>query len=111
MPRNQSIRLFVLLLCLVTFQICFAQPQPGSHLLLLEKDGKSGFIDQTGKAVIPFQYDRAYSFHEGLALVIVKDRKYFIDTSGRVVFEPNYDVIREFSEGLCAVNRGEKVDR
>ncbi len=103
---RRSIRLIVMLSCLLVGKFGFAQPQP--QLFVVEKDGKSGFIDQAGKVVIPFQFDQANSFHEGLALVIVKGKKSFIDTTGRILFEANYDVIRDFSEGLCAVNIGEK---
>src|SRR5215471_17565120 len=92
---RQSTRLLVMLICLFGCKFCFAQPQ----LFEVEKDGKSGFIDQTGKVVIPFRFDHAYSFHEGLALVVVKGKQSFIDTTGRILFEANYDVIREFSEG------------
>jgi hypothetical protein len=103
------IRCVVMLAALCASQFCFAQPQ--SQLIAVEKDGKTGFIDQTGKVVIPFQFDRANSFYEGLALVTRKDRKFFIDTTGRVLFEAKYDVVRDFSEGLCAVNIGQKTDR
>jgi hypothetical protein len=101
---RQSIRLVVILFCLAGCKFCFAQPQ----LFVVEKDGKSGFIDQTGKVAIPFQFDKANSFHEGLALVIIKGKKSFIDPTGRILFPANYDVIRDFAEGLCAVNIGEK---
>jgi hypothetical protein len=95
-----------MLTALCTPPFCFAQPQ---SLIAVEKDGQSGFIDQTGKVVIPFQFDRASGFYDGLALVTRKDKKYFIDVTGRVLFEAKYDVIRSFSEGLCAVNIGEKT--
>ena len=90
--------------CLAACQFSFGQAQ----LFVVEKDGQSGFIDQTGKVVIPFQFDKANSFHEGLALVTVKGKKSFIDITGRILFAANYDVVRDFSEGLCAVNLGEK---
>jgi hypothetical protein len=104
--QRQTIRFLALLATLVAAQVCFAQPQ--SQLIAVEKDGKTGFIDQTGKVVIPFQFDQANSFYEGLALVTLKGRKLFIDPTGRVLFEAKYDVVRNFSEGLCAVNIGEK---
>jgi WG repeat protein len=104
--KNQTITLLAALVCFITCQLSFAQSH--AQLFVVEKDGKSGFIDQTGKVVIPFQFEKASSFHEGLALVIVNGKKFFIDTTGRVLFEAKYDVIREFSEGVCAVNIGEK---
>src|ERR1051326_4170353 len=102
---RQSIRLAVMFSCLLAGNFGFAQPQP--QLFVVEKDGKSGFIDQIGNVVIPLQFDKANSFHEGLALVIVNGRKSFIDTTGRILFAANYDVVGDFSEGLCAVNVGE----
>lgn len=38
-------------------------------LAAVKKDGKWGYIDKTGAVVIPFQYDRAYEFNEGYAIV------------------------------------------
>jgi len=38
-------------------------------LAAVKKDGKWGYIDETGKVVIPFQYDVAYVFNEGCAVV------------------------------------------
>lgn len=44
--------------------------QPFSEgLAAVKKDGKWGYIDKTGAVVIPFQYDRAYVFNEGYAIV------------------------------------------
>jgi len=107
--KRQSIRIIVMLACLFAGQFCLAQPRPDNELFAVEKDRKTGFIDRTGKVVIPFQFDRANGFHEGLALVTLNGKKYFIDPTGRIVFEAKFDVVRDFSEGLCAVNRGEKT--
>lgn len=38
-------------------------------LAAVKKDGKWGYIDTDGKVVIPFQYDQAYAFSEGKAIV------------------------------------------
>lgn len=38
-------------------------------LAAVKQDGKWGYIDETGKTVIPFGYDKAYAFNEGLAVV------------------------------------------
>ena len=34
-------------------------------LAAVKKDGKWGYIDETGKTVIPFEYDYAFPFSEG----------------------------------------------
>lgn len=108
MAPKHTIKAFVIFASLLMCGFCPAQPQPASQLIAVEKDGKSGFIDHTGRVVIPFRFDKAYDFHEGLALVIIQGKKSFIDTTGRILFAAEYDVIRDFSEGLCAVNIGEK---
>lgn len=38
-------------------------------LAAVKKDGKWGYIDEEGKVVIPFQYDQAFIFNEGRAVV------------------------------------------
>ena len=106
-PNRQSIRFIVMLACLFAGQFCLAQPQSEKELFAVQKDGKTGFIDRTGKVVIPFQFDSAQSFYEGLALVMLKGKKFFIDRTGHTVFEVKFDIVRNFSEGLAAVNVGE----
>src|SRR5215831_15485948 len=106
--RHRCNLFWLLVLCLFTYQLCPAQPQNRTALFAVYKDGKSGFIDNTGKIVIPLQFDSANGFSEGLALVTLKGKKFFIDATGRTVFEAKFDIIRDFSEGLAAVNIGEK---
>jgi len=79
--------------------------------------GKYGFIDQTGKEVIPIQYDTAGDFSEGLAMVGVKNGRGtstyigfeydfdcgFIDKTGKEVIPLQYSSAESFSEGLAAV--------
>ena len=38
-------------------------------LAAVKQNGKWGYIDETGKTVIPFQYDLALQFSEGKAVV------------------------------------------
>src|SRR3712207_386391 len=45
-----------------------------------------GYIDRTGRRVIPFRYASADPFREGLALVTLGERQAFIDTTGTVAF-------------------------
>lgn len=104
-------------------------------LFRVEKDGKYGYIDKTGKVVIPLQYDDAGPFSEGRATVVVGAKlvdvevteygtggvppvkkvekrliggKYaYIDGTGKMVIPP-YDYSGEFSEGLAVVAVGGK---
>jgi tetratricopeptide (TPR) repeat protein len=66
--------------------------------------GKYGFIDKTGKEIIPLIYDDAYSFSEGLAVVKLNSKWGFIDTTGKEVVPLKYDWAGSFSEGLASVN-------
>lgn len=38
-------------------------------LAAVRQGGKWGYIDETGKTVLPFRYDKAYPFNEGLAVI------------------------------------------
>lgn len=95
------------LIALVCAIACQAQQREIQKLFPVEKDNRWGFIDSTGKVVIPLEFDSANEFHEGLALVTTGKQKAFIDTSGRVVIKPQFDLVDDFSEGLAAVNIGQ----
>lgn len=55
-------------------------------LQLVMKDGKWGYIDETGQIALRLIYDRAYSFENGLARVKIGNRCGYIDHEGREVF-------------------------
>lgn len=67
---------------------------------------KWGFIDKNGKMVIEPQYKLAFSFSDGLALVVVEENVGgFIDKTGRIVIalRDGYGPRFDFSEGLAAM--------
>jgi hypothetical protein len=98
---------FILFACLFV-SISRGQPPESKSLFPVEKDGKFGFIDRTGRVVIPLQFQSANDFHEGLALVTSNGKKMFIDMTGKTVITPQFDIVNDFSEGLAAVNIGQK---
>ncbi len=61
-----------------------------SHAFL-QNSGKFGYIDKAGKVVIPFLYDYAAPFSEGLAYVCQGDKFGYIDAAGNVVVPIVYD--------------------
>jgi len=80
------------------------------------KDGKFGYIDKTGKVVVPFRYEPwveddmflqgpCYNFHGGLARVWDKNtQKYgYIDKTGKEVFPCRFDEAEDISEGIAVV--------
>jgi len=99
----------ILLTLLLSAMLLGAQPKSRETKILfpVEKDDKWGFIDRTGRIVVPLQFDSANDFHEGLGLVTAKGKKIFIDAGGRVIITPQFDIVNNFSEGLAAVNIGE----
>lgn len=67
------------------------------NLINVKLNSNWGYIDATGKTVIPFKYGSAYRFEHGLALVsnhgYVKEDTYrvgLIDKNGKEVFAPIY---------------------
>lgn len=60
-------------------------------------DEKWGFIDLTGKEIIPAKYSEAYPFDDGLALVKIREAPSFItkcgfiDKTGKEVIPIIYD--------------------
>ena len=67
-------------------------------LASVKLNGKWGFIDKTGKEVIPIKYDNAGSFSERLASVKLNDKWGFIDKTGKEVIPIKYDDVYSFSE-------------
>ena len=74
-------------------------------LAVVESDGKYGFIDKTGKEVIPLKYDYAEDFYKGSAIITWKKKKGLIDRMGRGLTAPKYDRLYrrkddDFIEGI-----------
>ena len=73
-------------------------------------DSRWGYIDTTGKIVIPYQYDYALEFSEGLAAVCEKDKIgeqwVYINTEGKVVIRNErleWSNVTSFHEGYAWV--------
>ena len=77
-------------------------------LAIVILNDKFGFIDKTGKEVIPIKYDGAYIFSEGLASVELNGKWGFIDKTGKEVTPIKYDDAKSFSEGLAVVKLNNK---
>lgn len=71
----------------------------------MTEDSKWGYVDKTGREIIPCQYDQAYNFSDGLAKVYLSiwdpdmpepnnpfplpsdTKRFFIDKTGQMVIE------------------------
>lgn len=70
----------------------------------IDSDGYYGFIDKTGKTVIPFNYAWAESFSQGLAAVRNNEGKMgYINKEGKLAIPYRYSSASPFSDGLASV--------
>jgi hypothetical protein len=104
--RNLLVGLAVFL-ALIHVQIpgLFAAPiESRSSMRIPVRQGtKWGYIDGTGKLVIPFQFDHAFGFSEGLAQVEIDGKCGFIGVQGdlRIPYRSCY-LVDDFREGFAA---------
>ncbi len=81
-------------------------------LARVRKDGKWGFIDKTGKLVVPCVYDDAEDFQNGMAAVKRDGKWGFVNTSGTEAVPCQYETtagnLNEFSEGVATLKRDNK---
>lgn len=73
------------------------------ELFLIVKNNRWGYIDATGKVVIPPKFRSAGQFSEGLAPVRLNGLYGFIDVSGDFVIQPIYDMAYPFEQGQAKV--------
>jgi len=77
-----------------------------------KSDGKWGFIDRTGKIIIPFEFDFVEPFSEGLARFRQNDsfKNGYIDKTGVVVIPAVYNDAYAFSEERALVSITESIE-
>ncbi|MCB0740873.1 MAG: WG repeat-containing protein, partial [Chitinophagaceae bacterium] len=73
---------------------------PKEGLLGVRKDKKWGFIDKTGKQVVPFLYEDCDSYVGNYAKVKQDGKWGIIDKTGKVIIAPKYDNIVPNEEGI-----------
>ncbi len=67
-------------------------------MILLEKKGKMGFMNQNGAWVTNPSFVSASLYSEGLA-VVSENGCFVIDTSGEIVIPKGFDFVSEFTDG------------
>lgn len=74
-------------------------------LAAVKKDGKCGYIDVHGKAVVPLIYCECADFHEGVARVKYDDGRYgFINNTGNKIFDTMFgDCAKQYESGVLQV--------
>ena len=78
-----------------------------AQVFIAGPNNKTGFIDTTGKIVIPIQYHEIRDFKEGFAAFKEKDVWGFIDKTGKIAIKPQFEQVDYygFSNGLCLVKQ------
>ena len=98
----------ILVLCALAALAVGVRADGPVPLFRVVKDGKWGYVDATGRLVVPPRFDRAEPFSEGLAAVKLGRTLGYADASGEVVLVPRFEpggtlLHRPFASGLAAV--------
>lgn len=70
-------------------------------------ENKWGFINLYGKVEIPFQFEYARCFYNGLAVVKLNSKFGFINKKGEIAVNIEFDYIEEITEGFHRVKKNE----
>jgi len=71
------------------------------NLLPMERDGKTGYVDRSGRMVIPARFDYAGRFNEGLAAARSGKAMGYIDCTGAWAIPPKFSWTQGCQEGWC----------
>jgi hypothetical protein len=85
-----------------------SEPAPYPELFDVQIDSEAGYVDKNGEIVIPFDFDTAYPFSEGLASVRMGDKFGYIDHTGEIVILPQFENVEPFREGVALVRIKDK---
>src|SRR5262245_37082299 len=83
---------------------CRAKSDGTLFVALIEK--KLGYIDSSGRVVLPPRYENALPFSEGRAAVMINGHWGYIDRAGTVVIPAVHHWAREFHGGVAIVDSG-----
>jgi len=136
--RAPEIACLAVLSAAATWAACSRWPEPiwgaggPDRLFPVLIGGKVGYIDRTGRLVLPAKFDPtcdpqvdavtmatpdpyvdwrihwARDFHEGRCAVRLGEKMVYIDTRGRRVCDELFDSAEDFSQGLARIGRSDK---
>ena len=96
----------------VPYQVYVPHMQNG--LLQISDGDLNGFMDRTGKLVVPLQFSSILRFSEGLAAVQQDGKWGYIDETGKEVLAVKYEAVTPFQEDRALVKkdgRWQLIDR
>lgn len=92
---------------ILPFEYSMISQSKDSGLLRVYKDKKYGFVDSTGKMIIPLIYEGAQVFSEGLAAVLLDGKWGFINEKGEVVIDFQFEgIMNSFENGYAKYHKG-----
>jgi WG containing repeat len=97
---------FSVFIALLAVPACSVTALGQQTLLPVRVNGRTGFIDQTGKVIVEPQFKSAFANPtiEGLACVKAgEDKYYFLDETGKIAFQLKAGSVGSFSDGLTEV--------
>ncbi len=77
-------------------------------LIVSKKGDKWGYVDEKGKMVIPFAFEKAWGFRGGKAFVYRNEKFGMIDKEGKFVTPLIYDDVSDADEGMILVSKKDK---
>jgi hypothetical protein len=78
------------------------------NLIKVRKNGKYGYLDNSGRVIIDFKFDDADWFSEGLASAGKNNKYGYIDKTGREVIPFIYDLTWNFSDNFAWITKNGK---
>jgi hypothetical protein len=104
---TQLTKSLVFIAILLSIQACGgkydSQTEYADGIAEVSKGGKYGFIDQSGKEVVPVKYDAVSPFVGEVAKVKLNNKFGFVNKTGAEVVVPKYDKIYNFSRGIAKI--------
>jgi hypothetical protein len=73
------------------------------------KNGKIGYVNQSGIEFIPCKYDQIWEFHNGRARVLRNGKMGYINEGGNEYIPAQYEKIWEFEDGRALVLRNGRM--
>ncbi|MBT1704010.1 WG repeat-containing protein [Chryseosolibacter indicus] len=107
-------RLFLLVLLPVLLSKCSIKEtttnlNETSTLYPIKENAKWGYMDQTGKVIVPPDFDYAWDFSEGLGRFKRKGKYGFVNAKGEIAIQPSFAYADDFKGEYTRVNTKDTV--
>ena len=89
--------------------MCHALPEQqleDGAIAVMTLSGQWGYLLDTGEWLVEPQFDTAWGFQEGLALIYQDGKWGYIDRQGEVRIAPQFDYAEDFHNGMAEVRVG-----